>query len=77
MLAFKPINPIFNAQIDKEVAEIVKCRFWCRLPLFYYICGAPMQIMKISDFPIYLFTNDLLLSSLYDLVFMKGPNCAQ
>ena len=55
--------------------EIVKCRFWCKLPLFDHFCGAPMQMMKIRDFPIYSFTNDLLPFSLYNLVFMKGPNC--
>ena len=42
--------------------EIVKCGFWRKLPLFYHVCGAPTQIMKISDFPIYSFTNDLLPS---------------
>ena len=41
--------------------EIVKCGFWRKLPLFYHFCGAPTQLMKISDFPIYSFTNDLLL----------------
>ena len=56
--------------------EIVKCGFWCKLPLFAHFCGAPMQMMKISDFPIYSFTNGLLPSSLYNLAFMKGPNCA-
>ena len=55
--------------------EIVKWGFWHKLPLFYHFCGGPTQMMKISDFPIYSFTNDLLPSSLYDLVFMKGTNC--
>ena len=55
--------------------EIVKWGFWRKLPLFYHFCGAPTQMMKISDFPIHPFTNDLLPSSLYNLVFMKGPNC--
>ena len=43
------------------------------LPLF---CGVPTPSMQISDFPIYSFTNNLLLYSLYDLVFMKSPNSA-
>ena len=55
--------------------EIVKCGFWHKLPLFYHFCGAPTQMMKISDFHIYSFTKDLLPSSLYNLAFMKGPNC--
>ena len=42
------------------------------LPLFR---GAPMPSMQISDFPFYSFTNDLLPSSLYNLVFMESPNC--
>ena len=42
--------------------EIVKCWFWCRLPLFYHFCGAPTQMMKICYFPTDSFTNDLLLS---------------
>ena len=42
---------------------------------FFHFCRAPMPSMQISDFPIYSFTNDLLPSSLYDLVFMKSPNC--
>ena len=65
------------AQIMKIAhVEIVKCGFWHKLSLFYHFCGAPMQIMTISDFPIYTFTNDLLPSSLYNLASMKGPNCA-
>ena len=40
--------------------EIRKCGFLCKLPLFDHFCGAPTQLMKISDFPIYSFTNDLL-----------------
>ena len=40
--------------------EIVKCGFWRKLPLFYHFCAAPTPMMKISDFPIYSFTNDLL-----------------
>ena len=56
-------------------AEIVKWGFWRKLPPFYHFCGVPMQWMKISDFAIYSFTNDLLPSSLYNLVLMKGPNC--
>ena len=52
-------NMIFDTTLDAD-GEIVKCGFWCKLPLFYHFCGAPMQIMKISDFPIYSFTNDLL-----------------
>ena len=59
----------------KVPIEIVKCGFWHKLPLFYHFCGMPMQQMKISVFPIYPFTNELLPSSLYNLVFMKGPNC--
>ena len=50
--------------------EIRKCRFWCKPPLFDHFCGAPMPSMKI----IYSFTNNLLTSGLYDLVFMKTPN---
>ena len=48
-------------QHTNSALEIVKCGFWCKLPLFYHFCGAPTQQMKISDFPIYSFTNDLLL----------------
>ena len=54
--------------------EIVKGGFWDKLPLFYHFCGAPTRIMKISNFPIYSFTNDLLPSNLYNLDFMKSPN---
>ena len=54
--------------------EIRKYGFWCKLPLFDHFCGAPTQMMKISNFHIYSFTNDLLPSGLYDLVFMKRPN---
>ena len=53
-----------------------KWGFWCKLPLFYHFCHMPTQQMKISDFPVYPFTNNLLPSSLYNLVFMKSPNCA-
>ena len=42
------------------VSEIVKCGFWRKPQLFYHFCGAPTQWMKISNFPIYSFTNDLL-----------------
>ena len=42
---------------------------------FYHFCGVPVQLMEISNFPIYSFTNDLLPSSLYNLAFMKSPNC--
>ena len=66
-----PLNiPEFGALENR------KWGFQDKLPLFYHFCGAPMQMMKISDFPIYSFTNDLLPSSLYNLAFMKGPNCA-
>ena len=61
---------LHNVSVDK-----VNCGFWCKLPLFYHVCGAPMQWMKISDFPIYPFTNNLLPSTLYNLVFMKGHSC--
>ena len=40
--------------------EIVKWGFWRKLPLFDHFCGTPTQWMKISDFIIYSFTNDLL-----------------
>ena len=60
-----------NSVKDLSSAEIVKCRFLCKLPPFYHFCGAPMQWMKISNFPIYSLTNDLLPSSLNNLVFMK------
>ena len=48
------------SKIYIDIVEIVKCGFWRKLPLFDHFCGAPMQIIKISDFPIYPFTNDLL-----------------
>ena len=67
---------LISSEMPQVTQEIRKCGFWCKLPLFDHFCGAPMQLMKISDFPIYSFTNDLLPSSLYDLVFMKRPNCA-
>ena len=60
---------------EHVIAEIRKWGFWRKLPLFDHFCGAPTQMMKISNFPIYSFTNDLLPSSLYNLVLMKGPNC--
>ena len=65
------------ASLDKQFLlklEIVKCGFWRKLPPFYHFCYALMQIMKIRDFSIYSFTNDLLPSGLYNLVFMKNPN---
>ena len=58
----------------RDSPEIRKCGFWCKLPLLYHFCGAPTQMMKISNFRIYSFTNNLLPSGLYNLVFMKRPN---
>ena len=52
-----------------------KMRVLAQTTTFYHVCGAPMQMMKISDFHIYSFTNDLLPSSLYNLAIMKGPSC--
>ena len=64
----------FRVMCNEVAGEIRKCGFWCKLPLFDHFCGAPTQMMKISNFHIYSFTNDLLPSGLYDLVFMKRPN---
>ena len=44
--------------------------------LYDTLVGAPTPSMRISDFPMYPFTNNLLPSSLYNLTFMKCPNCA-
>ena len=44
----------------EDTVEIVKCGFWCRLPLFGHFCRVSTQWMKISNFPVYSFTNDLL-----------------
>ena len=49
----------------------MKWGFWDKLQLFCHFRGTPTLSMQISDFPIYSFINDLLPSSLYDLVFMK------
>ena len=70
------LNGVIFFDLKKAFEEIRKCGFWCKLPLFDHFCGAPTQMMKIRDFTIYSFTNDLLPSSLYNVVFMKRPNCA-
>ena len=30
-------------RVKRGCKEIVKCGFWCKLPLFDHFCGAPMQ----------------------------------
>ena len=71
-MTFSAVKEYHNKKIPTKetntLGEIRKCGFWCKLPLFDHFCGAPTQMMKIRDFLIYPYTNDLLPSSLYNLV---------
>ena len=39
----KANNKYMKEYDDNAPSEIVKCRFWSKLPLFCHFCGAPMQ----------------------------------
>ena len=60
----------FDIEDGVEIRSAVNYHF-----LYDTLVGTPTPLMRISNFPMCPFTNDLLPSSLYNLTFMKCPNC--